>query len=127
MSQVDRLKQHIRDGNTISPLEALGVFRCFRLAARIEQLRRAPHCMAIITEMREDKTGKRYARYQLAKCGMHVEIANIPNRTEWGTQEGLEVGRLGKIVSVWPSTGCITVETGGIRYFIPAGSARVVG
>ncbi len=47
----------------ISPLEAIGLFRCYRLAARIQELRKGGN--HIITEVKRDTTGKSYARYYL--------------------------------------------------------------
>ena len=47
----------------ISPLEALGLFRVFRLAARIEELRSDGY--EITTEVHRDTTGKSYGRYYL--------------------------------------------------------------
>lgn len=47
----------------ISQLEAIGMFRIYRLAARIEELRDEGY--DIETELRKDATGKTYARYFL--------------------------------------------------------------
>lgn len=49
---------------SITPLEALTLFGCGRLAARIDDLRKMGY--NIITED-ENKNGKVYARYHLAK------------------------------------------------------------
>lgn len=48
----------------ISPLEAIGMFRCYRLAARIRDLK--DDGINILTETRKDAKGKTYARYFLA-------------------------------------------------------------
>jgi hypothetical protein len=58
---------HLLAGNTITPLEAFGVFRVFRLAARIRELRNAGH--KIITTRKVDPTGKVYAEYALRNAG----------------------------------------------------------
>lgn len=52
---------------TISPLEAMGLFRCYRLAARIQELRQDGH--KIKTEIRRETTHdhKAYARYRLER------------------------------------------------------------
>ncbi len=50
---------------SISQLEALGIFRCYRLAARIKDLRKDGH--KIRTEMKRDTNKKSYARYHLVK------------------------------------------------------------
>lgn len=68
-SQGHDIRQFLKAGNSISALEALGIFRCFRLAARIKQLR--DEGMRIITTMRADTTGKRYARYHLETPNAH--------------------------------------------------------
>ena len=64
-SQRQMILQHLRTKGSISALEALSLYRCNRLAARIEELRKAGH--GIETDMKTDLTGKRYARYHLAK------------------------------------------------------------
>jgi hypothetical protein len=46
----------------LSPLEAIGMFRCYRLAARIDELR-LKH--KIRTVIKRDAKGKTYARYFL--------------------------------------------------------------
>lgn len=48
----------------ITPLEAIGLYRIYRLAARIQDLRDDGH--SITTEKRTDATGKTYARYFLS-------------------------------------------------------------
>jgi len=49
----------------ISPLEAVGMFRCWRLGARIYDLKRDGYKFR--TEMRRDAKGKTYARYFLKR------------------------------------------------------------
>jgi hypothetical protein len=48
----------------LSPLEAIGMFGCYRLAARIDELRTDGH--VIVTKLKRDAKGKSYARYFLA-------------------------------------------------------------
>ena len=55
---------HYMKSRPIDPVTALRVFRCFRLAARVKELRAQGH--PIVTEMKEEG-GKRYATYRLAK------------------------------------------------------------
>lgn len=64
-TQLDHLRAHLKSGRTISPLEALGLYGMFRLAARVKELR--DQKWDIITEMREDPNGKPYAVYRLAE------------------------------------------------------------
>jgi hypothetical protein len=51
-------------GNTLSPMEALNLMGVFRLAARIEELRKKGH--NILTE-EVTENGKTFARYHLLK------------------------------------------------------------
>ena len=64
MSQKTTLLRHLKKGNHITALEAIGLFRVFNLKGRINELRNDGH--DISTEMVADGTGKRYARYTLA-------------------------------------------------------------
>ena len=54
---------HIRRYGSITPLEAQTVYKEWRLAARIHELREAG--VDIITTMRRDAKGTRYARYKM--------------------------------------------------------------
>jgi len=63
-SQTVRIKKHLESGKTISPLRALDMFGCFRLASRIDELRKEG--MNIITEMQYVGDVK-FARYKLIK------------------------------------------------------------
>lgn len=60
MSQTNLILEYLKRGNTLTPLEALDRFGCFRLSARIENCRKKGE--NIKTEIIEDK-GKRYAKY----------------------------------------------------------------
>lgn len=62
MSQTDAIKAHLQTGAAITPLEALDKYGCFRLAARIDELRREGLEIETVTQTRN---GKRYAAYQL--------------------------------------------------------------
>lgn len=64
-SQCQMILAHLQKGRAITPLEALDKFGCFRLGARIWDLRRAGH--QIDRSMIEVSDGKRVARYVLAK------------------------------------------------------------
>lgn len=63
-SQNAQILEYLRTHSHITAYEALGLFRCFRLAARIFELKRAGY--KINTDTRHDVTGKTYARYSLA-------------------------------------------------------------
>lgn len=66
MSQTEKILYHLSSGHTITPLEALESFGCFRLASRISDLKREGY--DIITTIKEkytDEGVKRYAEYKL--------------------------------------------------------------
>ena len=62
MSQNDRILDWLQKGKTLTPLEALNRFDCFRLAARINDLRAEGY--PIHSEIVRYKDS-RYARYWL--------------------------------------------------------------
>ena len=64
VSQKEMIMSHLREKGSITSLEAIGVYRIYRLQARIDELRDQGY--AIKTEMHKDSTGKRYARYNLS-------------------------------------------------------------
>lgn len=63
MSQARMILYHLQRRGSITPFEALNEMGCFRLAARIDELRRDGH--PIRTEMVEGRNGKRWAKYRL--------------------------------------------------------------
>ena len=62
MSQEQQILQYMSSGNPLTPIQALDKFGCFRLAARVKDLRDAGH--TIYTEQ-VNKNGKRFARYRM--------------------------------------------------------------
>ena len=62
--QTRKVLGHIEQHGSISPLEAFGVYRITRLAARINEIRDAG--VEIVTTMKQDAAGQRYASYSLA-------------------------------------------------------------
>lgn len=63
-TQRERILEHLRRGDSITPVEALDLYGCFRLSGRIIELRQEGYL--IHTEMVKDaRTGKRYARYSM--------------------------------------------------------------
>lgn len=64
ISQKNAVLQHLRDHGTITPIEALNKYGCFRLGAHIFELRQEGHKIA--TTMRYAPNGrKRWAEYSL--------------------------------------------------------------
>ena len=63
-NQSDVVMNHLSMKGTITALEALSLYRIFRLAGRIHDLKR--NGVKIEPRMKKDVTGKRYAEYRLA-------------------------------------------------------------
>ena len=65
MTQTEAILSHLQSGKPITPLEALDEYGCFRLGARIHELKKDGYSIEseIVTDQR---TGKHYARYRLA-------------------------------------------------------------
>ncbi len=63
-SQNEKVKEYLVGGKTITPLEALHLFGCLRLGARIWDLRRKQG-LPIVTEIVKGEQGKHYAKYSL--------------------------------------------------------------
>lgn len=63
-SQTALIKGWLLNGHSLTTLEALTMFRCFRLAARVADLR--DEGMPILTEM-VDINGKRVAKYSIIR------------------------------------------------------------
>jgi len=62
MSQNNQILEYLKSGKKLTPLTALKKFGCFRLSARILDLRQEGH--AIITE-NVTRKGKTFAEYSL--------------------------------------------------------------
>lgn len=63
-SQANAILKHMQDGNGITPMDALNLCGCFRLSARIADLRKRGY--DIISEKVKVDGGKYVARYHLA-------------------------------------------------------------
>lgn len=63
MTQNSQILSYLQTRGAITALEALSHFGCFRLAARIKDLREEGHL--IHTTMIRNEKGARYARYTL--------------------------------------------------------------
>ena len=64
MSQNTDILMHLKSGKTLTSLQALSLFNCMRLAARIENIRSMGHVIhtEIITN---DNTNSRFAKYSM--------------------------------------------------------------
>ena len=67
MTQTESIYRHLLNHGSITPLEALNLYGCMRLGARIWDLRRAGVGIRKTLESRENANGERktYARYTL--------------------------------------------------------------
>lgn len=63
-SQANAILKHMQDGNGITPMDALDLCGCFRLSARIADLKKRGY--DIVTEKVKVEGGKYVARYHLA-------------------------------------------------------------
>ena len=62
MTQCEQVLQHLRTRGTLTPIDALNEYGCFRLAARVKDLRDAGHDVVTIRESQGEKC---FARYML--------------------------------------------------------------
>ena len=63
-SQNSQILRHLKAGKSITPLEALRRYGCFRLGARIWELKQSGHP---IDKTWDDDGRKRWAKYRMAK------------------------------------------------------------
>jgi hypothetical protein len=64
MSQTEWILEELKRGRSVSPIDALAGCQCFRLAARVQELRERGN--NIVTVMVE-RNGKKYATYRLIR------------------------------------------------------------
>jgi hypothetical protein len=65
MNQTDLVFQHLKREGTITPMEALRLYSCFRLAARIGEIRQDGHDIQTVMVERSTRSGKaRVAEYR---------------------------------------------------------------
>jgi len=62
MSQEQRILKHLESGQSLTPLDALSKFGCFRLSARIYDLRGRGHKIRV---EQARANGKTFARYTM--------------------------------------------------------------
>ncbi len=60
MSLRSEIKEHLKTKGSITRLEALGLYGCMDITTVIRDLRKL---IPIVTEMKTDRNGKKYARY----------------------------------------------------------------
>jgi hypothetical protein len=64
-SQTQMILDYMNRHGSITPREALNTFNCFRLGARIWELKRKGYAIQVINVT---ENGKTYAKYSLTKC-----------------------------------------------------------
>ncbi len=64
MNQTDQIRTALLAGRELTPLDALEEFGCFRLAARIKDLRQEGLDIETVSETRN---GKKFAKYRVAQ------------------------------------------------------------
>jgi hypothetical protein len=62
-SQLIRIHKHLISGKSLTAIQALNLFGCFRLAARIADLKKMGS--RIKTTIKSNKQGKRFASYSI--------------------------------------------------------------
>jgi hypothetical protein len=62
MSQEEKILDHLKSGRSITPLEALDLYGCFRLASRISDLKKTHHN---IERTMVRNNGKKFASYKM--------------------------------------------------------------
>ena len=64
MTQCEQILKHLKQGKTLTQVDAFNEYGCWRLAARISDLRQAGHEVVTIRESQGEKV---FARYLLRK------------------------------------------------------------
>lgn len=62
MSQKQQILAHLKNGQTLTAISALSLYGCFRLSARINELRQSGHD---IESKFVTRNGKKFSRYKL--------------------------------------------------------------
>ena len=76
-SQCQMIRDYLESGHRLSPIEALNKFGCFRLASRINELRKQG--LDIRTDIVENAdNGKRWAEYWLHRDSSFLEAPEQP-------------------------------------------------
>jgi len=71
-SQKDKILRHMQEHGSISPMDALQLYGCFRLGARIWDLKHEGH---LIEPSISSIGGKRFAEYRLVKCDKNGQLS----------------------------------------------------
>lgn len=71
-SQTENILNHLQSGCSITPIEALNKYGCFRLGARIWDLKNAGE--NIRTEIVRTENGKHFAKYSIVKINKQLNL-----------------------------------------------------
>tara|TARA_R110000744_G_scaffold67328_9_gene137329 strand:+ start:413 stop:694 length:282 start_codon:yes stop_codon:yes gene_type:complete len=77
-SQKSKIMKYLKEGNSITPIDALEKFGCFRLAAIIHNIKQEEEFMEnkdLVTSMVTNKFGVKYGSYKLK--------SKIKEQTNW--------------------------------------------
>ena len=80
MSQKAEIRRYLEKGKTLTPMQALGLFGCFRLSARIKDLREDGH--SVITRFVTTKSGKRIAEYRMPLFNLTCSVCGQEFRSD---------------------------------------------
>lgn len=83
-SQKSRIMKHLKEGNSITPIDALEKFGCFRLAAIIHNIKQEDEFMEnkqLVTTMVTNKFNVKYGSYKL-KSKIKQEINSLKDRNQ---------------------------------------------
>ena len=70
-SQKSAILAYLQSGRTLSPIEALNMFGCFRLGARVYDLKQEGHNI----QMKLSRGDKKYAEYRIVYDGEQTRLA----------------------------------------------------
>ena len=65
-NQKQRILEYLKNGNSLTPLDALQLFGCFRLSGRIWDLKRDGYDIKS-TIIKDENTGKYYSKYWICR------------------------------------------------------------
>jgi hypothetical protein len=65
IKKIELIRKHLESGKTLTPLEALGVYGMYRLAACVHTLKHRDG-LNIVADVKTDPRGTQYAEYRLA-------------------------------------------------------------
>ena len=94
VTQKSKIMSHLQSGQSITPIDALERYGCFRLAAIIHTLKN-DYGMNIKTELIKNKYGTKYGKYTLIKTPEDVNYPRLYNSVK--SEDEDKVGLLLKI------------------------------